>query len=365
MKNNQSISANPSQQELRKKIQAIYNDQSIKNEEKAKLVQKLMSGNKAIKRQTSEGEWEDILDEDDSDYSNPLGCKHYRRGARMLAPCCNKLYSCRLCHDEVNNHVMDRHQVVEMMCNYCHLQQSSSQTCTGCKKSLGYYYCNKCNFWDDDQTKDIYHCNDCGICRMGKGLGIDFQHCDKCNLCMAKQLFNGHKCIENNSKSNCPVCGEYLFTSTKESIFMNCQHMIHSLCFQQLIRESYQCPICSKSLGDMTRYFELIDKELENPMPLEFRTKRSNIICCDCEKKSVTKYHFIYHACQHCGSYATKVMNTFVSNHPKAVEYGDLEEGVKYCYKGRRGEDFEDESSEDELEGETDGQVDDDVDSLD
>ena len=35
----------------------------------------------------------------------------------------------------------------------------------------------KCKLWDDDPEKKIYHCDDCGICRIGAGLGKDFFHC--------------------------------------------------------------------------------------------------------------------------------------------------------------------------------------------
>jgi hypothetical protein len=35
----------------------------------------------------------------------------------------------------------------------------------------------QCRLWDDSPTKSIYHCADCGVCRVGKGLGKDFFHC--------------------------------------------------------------------------------------------------------------------------------------------------------------------------------------------
>ena len=62
--------------------------------------------------------------------------------------------------------------------------------------------------------------HDCGICRIGKGLGIDYFHCKKCNVCMAISLKGRHKCIERNLESDCPICGEYMFTSTTTVIFM-------------------------------------------------------------------------------------------------------------------------------------------------
>lgn len=37
-----------------------------------------------------------------------FGCKHYKRNCKLLAPCCNKLYTCIRCHDELTDHSLDR-----------------------------------------------------------------------------------------------------------------------------------------------------------------------------------------------------------------------------------------------------------------
>lgn len=37
-----------------------------------------------------------------------FGCEHYKRNCKLLAACCNKLFTCRYCHDEVSDHSMDR-----------------------------------------------------------------------------------------------------------------------------------------------------------------------------------------------------------------------------------------------------------------
>ena len=36
--------------------------------------------------------------------SGVLGCRHYRRRCMLVAPCCDKPYVCRLCHDEAEDH---------------------------------------------------------------------------------------------------------------------------------------------------------------------------------------------------------------------------------------------------------------------
>eukprot|EP01041_Mallomonas_annulata_P006915 gene6915-14045_t len=39
-----------------------------------------------------------------------LGCSHYKRGCKLVAPCCNRAFTCRLCHDDhyQNDHTLDR-----------------------------------------------------------------------------------------------------------------------------------------------------------------------------------------------------------------------------------------------------------------
>ena len=65
----------------------------------------------------------------------------------------------------------------------------------------------------------------------------------------------------------------------------------------------------------MTEYFKRIDAMLTlHTMPPEYRNTQSNIYCNDCEKKSVAKYHFLYHKCTFCKGYNSKVLSTFEGN---------------------------------------------------
>jgi RING finger/CHY zinc finger protein 1 len=48
-------------------------------------------------------------------------------------------------------------------------------------------------------------------------------------------------------------------------------------------------------------------------MPPEYENVKSLILCNDCEEKSTTKFHFVYHKCQKCQSYNTKIIKTFTS----------------------------------------------------
>jgi hypothetical protein len=263
-----SISDNQAQ--LRKEIVKIQGDATLDATAKAKKIQELMSQswtqkqnaehkcehhiNKLAEKKTEFGQ---VCETDKCQTFHSekgLGCRHYLRACKLQAHCCGKWDTCRFCHDEVSDHTITRNLITTMMCMYCWQVQPAGQDCNNpeCGKRVAAYYCKECKLWDNDTRKNIYHCHDCGICRIGKGLGIDYFHCTTCNVCMAIGLKGKHKCIERNLESDCPICGEYMFTSTSTVIFMPCGHCMHQKCQQQYIRTSYQCPTCLKSLTDMT-----------------------------------------------------------------------------------------------------------------
>lgn len=251
----------------------------------------------------------------DSEDESCHGCAHYRTNCKIRAECCGNWYSCRFCHDESEDHAIDRHAVKFMLCMQCQVPQNSAKSCRSCLTVMANYYCDICKLWDDDPEKEIYHCQRCKICRRGKS--EDFVHCDRCCGCISSEHYPQHKCLEGSLQSNCPICGENLFTSTSMAMFMPCGHSIHYTCHQEHTRSSYQCPICLKSLNNMSLFFTRIDELMASQqMPEEYRKMSSQILCNDCEKKSVAKFHFIYHRCAHCASYNTKLIRTFNEDEP-------------------------------------------------
>ncbi|KAJ3143167.1 hypothetical protein HK100_006462 [Physocladia obscura] len=289
------------QADMRKRIVAIQQDQSISPQEKSKKIQELMTSQWASRQRRHSNRSavaSNRLDNKATDFGiitaadcqisyhvtivtfkrfdkdkTIIGCKHYQRSCKLQAHCCGKWFPCRFCHDEVSDHNIIRNLTVTMMCMFCSTVQPSGQICINpdCQKAVSKYYCKECKLWDNDPRKNIYHCYDCGICRIGKGLGQDYFHCKKCNVCMAISLKGKHKCIERNLESDCPICGEYMFTSTTTVIFMPCGHCIHYKCHQEYIQTSYQCPTCFKSLANMTEYFKRIDAMLgQHQMPPEY-----------------------------------------------------------------------------------------------
>lgn len=121
---------------------------------------------------------EDIENDDSLEEDREiLGCQHYQRNVKLQCYTCKKWYTCRFCHDEVEDHSLVRPMTKNMLCMLCGQAQPASQWCKGCGERAALYYCDLCKLWDNDDGKSIYHCHDCGICRLGKGLGKDFFHC--------------------------------------------------------------------------------------------------------------------------------------------------------------------------------------------
>ena len=111
------------------------------------------------------------------DTEPPLGCHHYERNVKLQCFTCQKWYTCRFCHDAKEDHSLIRLETKNMLCMLCGTPQRASEVCISCGEISAQYYCNICKLWENRKSKPIYHCNDCGICRRGLGLGKDFFHC--------------------------------------------------------------------------------------------------------------------------------------------------------------------------------------------
>ncbi|WEW55645.1 hypothetical protein PRK78_001077 [Emydomyces testavorans] len=125
-----------------------------------------------LSSQTAEGT--DLLD---GEVQQELGCQHYKRNVKLQCYTCKRWHTCRFCHDDVEDHTLNRHKTENMLCMVCQTPQQASHWCKSCGTQAACYYCGLCKLWDNDPSKSIYHCHDCGICRRGQGLGKDFFHC--------------------------------------------------------------------------------------------------------------------------------------------------------------------------------------------
>ncbi|KAG2599907.1 hypothetical protein PVAP13_5KG488400 [Panicum virgatum] len=309
------------QSELEAEVRKVSRDPTLDPRRKAYLIQNLMTSRWiAAQQKLPEPNSEECTDGTSIPGCVPsyrdeekqiYGCEHYKRNCKLVAACCNKLFTCRFCHDKVSDHTMERKATQEMMCMVCLKIQPvgpicQTPSCNGL--SMAKYYCNICKFFDDERT--VYHCPFCNLCRLGKGLGVDFFHCMKCNCCLGMKLAE-HKCREKGLETNCPICCDFLFTSSAAVRALPCGHFMHSACFQAYTCSHYTCPICCKSLGDMAVYFGMLDALLAaEELPEEYRDRCQDILCNDCEKKGRCRFHWLYHKCSSCGSYNTRVIKT-------------------------------------------------------
>ncbi|XP_058091480.1 zinc finger protein BRUTUS-like isoform X3 [Magnolia sinica] len=249
------------QNELEAEIRKVSRDPTLDPRRKAYLIQNLMTSRWIAAQQKSPEAraGENVNGEEvpgcSPSFRDPekqvFGCEHYKRNCKLLAACCNKLFTCRFCHDKISDHSMDRKATSEMMCMRCLKIQAVGPICKtpSCEGLLmAKYYCNICKFFDDERI--VYHCPFCNLCRLGNGLGVDFFHCMTCNCCLGMKLVE-HNCREKGLETNCPICCDFLFTSSAAVRALPCGHFMHSACFQVYTCSHYTCPICSKSLGDM------------------------------------------------------------------------------------------------------------------
>ena len=301
--------------EIKKKILEI-NSMSIPQIEKSKLIYNLMNP-------------------DPNKYVDSVKkvkfCKHSKIYLYQFYKCCNKVYPCRFCHDEEENHQADRFNIDYVKCNFCDVFQKKSSCCTNpdCYqyKKQHNYYCSKCNIWKNDidynlsfidsilldkinKFKEFYHCDKCGICRVGNS--EDYKHCDSCNLCINKNKYNSHFCKINLKDQKCPICFEKIWDYSQSPHILKCGHAMHYKCFVETINNNnFYCSTCRKAIIDLKPLWLQIDNYMNNQqMPEEYSNWESIIKCRECDTQSTVKYHFEYHKCSNseCGCYNTDLI---------------------------------------------------------
>ncbi|CAH2054957.1 unnamed protein product [Thlaspi arvense] len=276
----------------------------------------------------------------DEDYGKlQFGCEHYKRRCRIRAPCCNLIFTCRHCHNEAadsssNPHVLVRQSVkqvslpsflsfwcliilvldcmcfsclvcFQVICSICDTEQEVAQVCSKCGVKMGEYFCDLCKFFDDDTSKEQFHCHDCEVCRAG---GRDnFFHCQTCGACYATGLRDNHICIPNSTKGPCLICYEPI-DSVEAAQVLRCGHTIHVDCFEQMLQnKGYRCPSCLKSVMNMTNSWTSLGHEIiATPMHPDHE-REVVILCNECLRYSATMYHTAGHMCAHCQSYNTRL----------------------------------------------------------
>lgn len=105
----------------RRAIQAIMRDNTISDQEKRMQIQNLMSGGRM-----------EVAPPPAPVLPEPEGsniCHHYERNCNIVAPCCNRVFGCRICHDELSppgHPPMNRFMIREVVCKPCGTRQAVS-----------------------------------------------------------------------------------------------------------------------------------------------------------------------------------------------------------------------------------------------
>lgn len=258
------------------------------------------------------------------------GCEHYSRKCQLLSACCDKFYTCRFCHDAVEDegqrdvkkrHTMDRHAVRTVKCMPCGAVQPAAQVCTSCGVTLGAYFCPRCNLFDD-KPRGQWHCDGCGICRVGGP--ENFRHCDRCAVCIGVSMWATHTCVTDRLKVPCPICYEDLHSSRDATSFLPCGHSMHARCWTNMLRSgNAKCPMCSKTTVDMSREWNERDLcVLASPMPREYAHVWLRVLCNDCHTESDARFHLDGFKCANvaCGGYNTRKIGSAVEAHPASAE---------------------------------------------
>lgn len=257
-----------------------------------------------------------------------MGCTHYLRFCKLVSNCCGEVHACRHCHNDKyanhkNCHELERHKTEEIICSKCDTKQAPSRQCSNpeCGIEFAEYFCSTCKFWDGEGSqKQVFHCDDCGICRVGGR--ENYFHCYTCGSCYPNDIRDGHKCVENAMKQNCPICQDDLFQSVKQVTILRCGHTIHQECLINLRSstsglQSLRCPMCMTSFEtpeDLRHVWQQIDHELmQTPMPHEYSNVNVHIQCNDCHQSNTVPFHILALKCPGCNSYNTRREGVFAA----------------------------------------------------
>jgi hypothetical protein len=104
----------------RRAIQGIMRDTSLTPDEKNRAIQELMSGGRTHVAAPPTP----ALPVPETN----AACVHYERNCNIVAPCCDRVFGCRICHDELSptgHSPMNRFLIQEVVCKNCNTRQNA------------------------------------------------------------------------------------------------------------------------------------------------------------------------------------------------------------------------------------------------
>ncbi|KAH0571584.1 CHY zinc finger domain-containing protein [Spironucleus salmonicida] len=229
--------------------------------------------------------------------SRAPGCSHKSTGCNVICPQCQNSYTCRYCHDEVEDHVLDIKDITQIQCKNCKAKQEFSDSCIYCQYQFGISSCYQCKIqqFNDVNRAPLIHCDKCGKCY--GCLEGQIHHCDVCQFCIDSDSFKRHVHGEV-----CLVCYEQFLNSSLAITVQNCGHIIHALCFRNLRSNgNNKCIICRR-----LNYQEGEKDIYNNLLKISYvRTSMQNIndiVSCQCYQCSdqFNTYENDYFYCEKC-----------------------------------------------------------------
>ncbi|KAK4407053.1 E3 ubiquitin-protein ligase MIEL1, partial [Sesamum angolense] len=238
------------------------------------------------------------------------GCEHYRRRCKIRAPCCNQIFTCRHCHNEAASALSNPKEstrLFAMMLSKLFVRYAiqnnrfpiSVQIAASNLENTSATYANSMMMIS---PKSSFIVMTAAFVDPESSWAYTSPHniLSVAGSCYSIGLRDNHLCVEDSMKSHCPICYEFLFDSTKQTTILKCGHTMHVECYEEMFSQNqYRCPICSKSVLNMSRTWERLDQEIEaTAMPEEYRYE-VQILCNDCNNRSKAFFHIFGHKCQH------------------------------------------------------------------
>ncbi|KAL0792379.1 hypothetical protein Bca101_063756 [Brassica carinata] len=259
------------------------------------------------------------------------GCPHYRRRCCIRAPCCNEIFGCHHCHNEAKqnnisvdqkqNHDIPRQKVEQItrslssssqvICILCGTEQ---EVCSNSLLLFAKLVLTAECAWGStsvnpaSSTMMIHLKNSITATAVESAESEDMKiSFTATSVAVVIQSFS--RTVTLVLKEQCITTAPfYLFESRNDVTVLPCGHTIHQKCLEEM-REHYQyaCPLCSKSVCDMSKVWEKFDVEIAaTPMPEPYQNRMVQILCNDCGKKSEVQYHVVAQKCPNCKSYNTR-----------------------------------------------------------
>lgn len=186
-------------------------------------------------------------------------CPHYERWMHSVHPATGAVVPCARCVAD-EDPTFDRFSVSQMVCAFCACAQPLADACANpectARGRRHRCFCAQCRLWQHDPYADVFHCDACGMCRVGHR--CQYRHCEDCGMCVPTRYHpqtettaDAHCCTGGRATDNtCPVCYEGLAASYDPVVFLRCGHGVHHTCLTEWWRHGGVaamlggCPLC-------------------------------------------------------------------------------------------------------------------------